>query len=117
MNNDTVDQSIQKIRGGLFIGVEDGIHNVEGTATIIPLIDNSTIIRLENLMATNGPDLHIYLATDNTATDFVDVGKLKANNGNQNYDILLGTDLSKYDTVLIWCKAFSVLFGSADLRI
>ena len=47
----------------------------------------------------------------------VNLGKLKANNGNQNYNIPDGTDLSKYDSVLIWCKQFSVLFGNAELRI
>ncbi|MDQ3883960.1 MAG: DM13 domain-containing protein, partial [Thermoproteota archaeon] len=41
---------------------------------------------------------------------------LKGNIGNQNYDIPEGTDLSRYDTVLIWCKAFSVLFGGAKLE-
>jgi hypothetical protein len=46
----------------------------------------------------------------------VNVGKLKANNGNQNYDIPAATDLSKYDTILIWCRPFSVLFGSAELN-
>ena len=47
--------------------------------------------------------------------DFVNLGDLKGNIGNQNYDIPEGTDLSKYDTVIIWCKAFSVFFGGAEL--
>jgi hypothetical protein len=46
----------------------------------------------------------------------VNLGRLKANIGNQNYEVPEGTDLTKYGTVLIWCKAFSVLFGSADLK-
>ena len=41
---------------------------------------------------------------------FINVGKLKANNDNQNYDIPASTDLSKYDTILIWCRPFSVLW-------
>lgn len=45
------------------------------------------------------------------------LGKLKANNGNQNYNIPSEIDLAKYDTVLIWCRPFSVLFGSADLAV
>jgi hypothetical protein len=104
------------LRTGSFVGVGDGIHNAEGEAKVIPFQnENSNILRLENLRVTNGPDLYVYLATDKTASDFVNVGKLKANNGNQNYDIPAGTDLTNYDTVLIWCRPFSVLFGSAEL--
>jgi hypothetical protein len=104
------------LRTGSFVGVGDGIHNAEGEAKVIPFQDgDSNILRLENLRVTNGPDLYVYLATDKTASDFVNVGKLKANNGNQNYDIPAGTDLTKYDTVLIWCRPFSVLFGSVEL--
>ena len=103
------------LRTGSFVGVGDGIHNA-GEAKVIPFQnENSNILRLENLRVTNGPDLYVYLATDKTASDFVNVGKLKANNGNQNYDIPAGTDLTNYDTVLIWCRPFSVLFGSAEL--
>jgi predicted RND superfamily exporter protein len=102
---------------GSFIGVNDGIHNAEGTAKVIPLQQDDTyVLRLENLKVTNGPDLYVYLSTDKSASDFINLGKLKANNGNQNYNIPTGTDLTKYDTVLIWCKAFSVLFGSVELK-
>jgi hypothetical protein len=45
------------------------------------------------------------------------LGKLKANNGNQNYNIPSQTDLTKYYTVIIWCRPFSVLFGSAELAL
>jgi electron transfer DM13 len=79
------------------------------------LEDGTYILRLENLRVTNGPDLYVYLSPDKSASDFVNVGKLKANNGNQNYDIPAGINLSKYDTVLVWCRPFSVLFGSAEL--
>ena len=101
---------------GKFIGVNDGIHNAEGLAKVIRLDDASMFLRLENFKATNGPDLYVYLATDNSASDFVNLGRLKGNIGNQNYDIPEGTDFSRYTTVLIWCKAFSVLFGSAELH-
>ena len=105
------------LRTGSFVGVGDGIHNAEGIAKVIPLQDGSNILRLENLRVTNGPDLYVYLATDKSGSDFVSLGKLKANNGNQNYNIPSETDLTKYDTVLIWCRPFSVLFGSADLAL
>lgn len=100
---------------GSFVEAGDGIHNAEGTARVISLEDGSRVLRFENLKSTNGPDLYVYLATDKGASDFVDLGRLKGNIGNQNYNIPQGTDLSKYNTVLIWCKQFSVLFGSAEL--
>jgi hypothetical protein len=100
---------------GQFIGIGDGIHNAEGVAKEISLEDGRKFIRFENFKVTNGPNLFVYLATDKSASDFVNIGQLKANNGNQNYEVPDGTDLTKYDTVLVWCKAFSVLFGSAEL--
>lgn len=101
--------------GGKFIGVGDGIHDAQGKALVLPLEGGQSILRLEEFRSTNGPDLYVYLATDSSASDYVSLGRLKANIGNQNYDIPSGTDLSKYDNVLIWCKQFSVLFGSAEL--
>jgi hypothetical protein len=107
--------TFQNTLSGNFIGVNDGIHNTEGVAKVIALNDGTYLLRLENFKATNGPDLYVYLATDKSASDIVNLGRLKGNIGNQNYPIPDGTDLTKYNTVLIWCKAFSVLFGSAQL--
>jgi hypothetical protein len=105
------------LRTGSFVGVGDGIHNAEGISKVVPLQNGGNILRLENLQVTNGPDLYVYLATDKSPSDFVSLGKLKANNGNQNYNIPSEIDLTKYDTVLIWCRPFSVLFGSAELAV
>jgi hypothetical protein len=102
-------------KSGVFVGVGDGIHDAQGNALVIPLENGQKVLRLEDFRSTNGPDLYVYLATDSGASDYVSLGRLKANIGNQNYDIPAGTDLSKYDNVLIWCKQFSVLFGSAEL--
>jgi Electron transfer DM13 len=106
-----------RIITGSFIGAGDGFHNAEGLAKVIPLGDGSSILRLENFKSTNGPNVHLYLATDKAASNFIDLGRLKANNGNQNYNIPNGIDLAKYNMALIWCKDFSVLFGSAQLKI
>ncbi len=100
---------------GTFSGVGDGIHNVDGIAKILTLVDGSKVLRLENFKSTNGPDLHVYLSTDKMASNFMDLGRLKGNIGKQNYQVPDDTDLSKYNNVLIWCKAFSVLFGNAQL--
>ena len=108
--------NISTIMTGSFVGAGDGFHNAQGLAKVIPLKNEQSILRLENFKSTNGPNVHLYLATDRTASDFIDLGRLKANNGNQNYNIPAGTDLAKYNMALIWCKDFSVLFGSAQLK-
>jgi len=100
---------------GNFVDAGDGFHKAQGVAKVINLADGRTFLRLENLKTTNGPDLYVYLSTGKDASDIVSLGKLKGNIGNQNYEIPTGTDLAKYNTVLIWCKAFSTLFGSAKL--
>lgn len=99
---------------GTFVGVGDGIHDAQGAATVLE-DGGSRVLRLEDFRSTNGPDLYVYLAADTGASDYVNLGALKANSGNQNYEIPDGTDLERYDNVLIWCKAFGVLFGSARI--
>jgi hypothetical protein len=115
INTSIAQQSTNNILSGTFEGIGDGFHKVEGVANVIRLGSGAEILRLENFKATNGPDLYVYLSTDKSASDFVNVGRLKGNIGNQNYEIQAGTDLSKYNTVLVWCRAFSFLFGSAQL--
>ena len=110
-----IEQTPNNTLTGTFIGIGDGFHNVEGAAKVVPVESGAQILRLENFKATNGPDLYVYLSNDKSASDFINVGRLKGNVGNQNYEIPIGSDLSKYNTVLIWCRAFSFLFGSAQL--
>lgn len=100
---------------GTFVGVDDGIHDAGGDVYTIPQNNGNSILRLENFYSTNGPGLRVYLATDEMASDYHSLGDLKANRGNQNYEIPKEIDLEKYDHVLIWCEPFSVLFGSAQL--
>ena len=114
MNETTVTNNTMALIGN-FVDAGDGFHKAEGIAKVINLADGRTFLRLENLKTTNGPDLYVYLSIGKDASDIVNLGRLKGNIGNQNYEIPTGTDLSKYNTVLIWCKAFSTLFGSAKL--
>src|SRR5919109_2038690 len=79
----TTTASREKTLSGIFMGVADGFHNAEGTVKVVSLTDGSRVLRLENFKSTNGPNVHVYLSTDKHATDFVDLGKLKANDGNQ----------------------------------
>jgi hypothetical protein len=80
-------------------------------------------VRLEDFRTENGPDLLVYLSSASAdaegteyTEDFVDLGALKGNIGNQNYLVPDGTKLSKYQSVVIWCRRFKVAFGSAPLQ-
>lgn len=114
MSETTMPKDTKPLMGN-FVDAGDGFHKAQGVAKVINLADGRTFLRLENLKTTNGPDLYVYLSTGKDVSDIVSLGKLKGNIGNQNYEIPTGTDLAKYNTVLIWCKAFSTLFGSAKL--
>lgn len=78
---------------------------------------DKTILRIEELDATNGPDLHLFLAKPGSKTaEGINLGKLKGNKGSQNYTLPDEVDLSIYSKVVIYCKQFSVDFGYADLK-
>ena len=115
MSVTTMSESSNRTLIGNFIGSGDGFHNAEGVAKVIQVADGTDVLRLENFKATNGPDLYVYLSTNKSNVDIVNLGRLKGNIGNQNYPIPAGTNLTKYNTALVWCRAFSVLFGSAQL--
>ena len=93
----------------------DSFHKVSGEAKVYT-DGNREYLRFENFESTNGPDLKIYISEDLDAESYISLGELKGNIGNQTYEIPEDVDLEKYNTVLIWCEAFSVLFGSADLE-
>jgi Electron transfer DM13 len=95
--------------------VDTPAHPASGSVSLLKN-NQQYILRYENFKTINGPDLRIYLSTDLEATDFVDLGELKATEGSVNYTIPLGTDISKYRYALVWCEDFGVLFNSADIR-
>lgn len=90
-------------------------HPASGQVRIVTMADGTRQIRFENYETLNGPDLFVYLASDLNASSFVNLGRIKGTKGDITYEIPEGIDLSKYPYVLTWCKAFSVLFNSADL--
>jgi Electron transfer DM13 len=109
----------EKLFAGQFRGYA---HETQGMATVYSM-DGKRILRLTNFKTSNGPDVHVYLAPAPDATDnatvknagFVDLGSMKGNVGDQNYDIPNMVDLRQYRAVTIWCKRFSINFGTAPL--
>lgn len=109
------------LRTGQFHAVA---HEGSGSATIYELPDGKRVLRLENFEVLNGPDLYVYVSAAPDANDeaaitdagFVSLGALKGNKGNQNYELPADFDLSKANSVTIWCRQFSVNFATAPLK-
>jgi len=98
-------------------------HETKGLASIYQLADGKRTLRLTDFETSNGPDVHIYLTAaeiekGNDAikqAGFIDLGSMKGNKGDQNYDIPADVDLNKYKNVTIWCARFGVNFATAPL--
>ena len=100
----------------------DRAHHASGTVRVLRLADGARVLRLEGLDVENGPDLYVTLAAaaadapeDAFDRDYVSLGRLKGNKGDQTYALPAGLDLAGFRSLVIWCKRFSVAFGTASL--
>ncbi len=103
----------------------DSFHRGSGMATIWNLGTDGFVLRFEDFNVINGPDLRVLLTThpdpmsrgDVHADDveYIELGKLKGNIGNQNYPIPDDIDVFEHHSVVIYCKPFQVVFAVAPL--
>lgn len=111
----------------LYTGLLQGrAHPTSGRATVYKSADGRQYLRLTDFSTSNGPDVHVVLAesTDqNLKQDIVkgqlntvELGSLKGNQGDQNYDLSGTVDLGKYNAVVIYCERFHAVFGLAHLE-
>lgn len=98
----------------------DPIHHGKGGVTVY-----QDLLHLEGDFEVGpGPKFHVYLvpeknvvpSTNVAKTMYVDLGRLKAFKGSQNYPVPTGVDLAKYPSVVIWCEQFGVLISPAALE-
>jgi hypothetical protein len=107
---------------GAFVSKE---HPTSGTARLLRLADGSRVLRLENFSTSDGPDVHVWIsdaptsAPDGAFDDgrYVQLGKIKATDGNQNYPIPANATLNGLNSVVVWCDRFNVAFGAAPLSL
>jgi len=108
----------------IFAGRLQGVaHPTSGRATINQSPDGNRYLRLTDFTTSNGPDVHVVLARAEDPAlnqkivkgnlDCVELGKLKGNQGDQNYDVPATVDLQKYNAVVIYCERFNAVFGVA----
>ena len=101
----------------------DAVHKGEGAATLYRLDDGSAALRFEDFRVTNGPDLYVWVSDAGpgaTSDDIknsktIELAPLKGNVGSQNYILPADVNLDEVRSVVIWCRAFGVLFSQAPL--
>ncbi len=98
-------------------------YSIKGSATVEKIEGQTQLVFSEDFKTKNGPDLKVYLSTlpieDLTAATVnessIRLSVLKSNKGAQSYTIPADIDLSKYQSVVIHCQAYTVLWGGFDL--
>ena len=111
----------------LYTGLLEGkAHQTSGRVTIYKTADGKDYLRLKDFSTSNGPDVHVLLARSGDENlkqeivkgqlDSVELGPLKGNQGDQNYDLPASVDLQKYDAAVIYCERFHAVFGVAKLE-
>jgi Electron transfer DM13 len=93
-----------------------GAHATSGTVKVYEDKNKNRTLVFENFKTDGGPDLRIYLAEDKAITNFIQITDKVNTNGSYTLSIPTSVDLKKQTTVVIWCRQFSVLFGSASLK-
>jgi len=106
--------------------LEGKIHQTSGRATIYRNEDGKEYLRLSDFTTSNGPDVHVVLVrSDDKALEqeivkgdleHLELGMLKGNQGDQNYDLPTTVDLNQYQAVAIYCERFHAIFGVARLE-
>jgi len=99
-------------------------HNGSGALKIYQVEEIGLVLRLEEFQVEDGPDLHVYLTTQDPVEnisgsdlpDAVDLGILKNLRGDQSYELPEDLDLTEYRSVVIWCVPFQVPFIAAPLQ-
>jgi len=110
----------------LYTGKLEGkTHGTSGRATIYKDANGKQYLRLTDFATSNGPDVHVLLVNaddpslmkDVVAGDLnkVELGALRGNRGDQNYDLPADVNLEKYQAVAIYCERFHAIFGVARL--
>lgn len=110
------------VKRGMFRDA-DGFHRGDGSATLYRLADGSHTLRFEDFRVTNGPDLRVLLVahpdpggrSDVRDSANVELDRLKGNVGNQNYPLPPDVSPDDYESVVIYCRPFQVVFSVAPL--
>lgn len=94
----------------------DAVHQASGKAQIVKT-ETGPVLKFSEFSVLDGPDVFVYLSPNRAGEalgDFASLGMIKSHEGDQIYT--LPADYEKYQSVVIWCRAFSVTFAKANLE-
>ncbi len=89
-----------------------------GTGVVrIVKVGEDRVLRFDNVDIAGAPDMYVYLSdrADGKPGNYVDLGKLRATTGSFNYPLPAGVDLARTQSLVIWCRQFSVTVTYAVL--
>ena len=112
----TIAAAPQKVTTGPLHGLAG--HYGRGSASLYRLADGSFFVRLEDIETPHAPAVFVYLVLRSSQTEpngAVDLGALKGNVGSQNYVVPAGTDVTRFHTVLLWCRRFATPVAAATI--
>lgn len=102
----------------------DSQHHGTGTVYIVENQQSAKFVLFEDVVIANGPALYVYLSDKSTfsgisdsAGTFYDLGPLAFTRGNFNVSIPNEVVVSDYQSVLIWCQPFNIVFTWATLQV
>jgi exoribonuclease R len=121
-------QAVQEMLNGSFRTI-DSTRSASGLVGIFRLSDGRYVVRLQDLNAINGPDLHVLLSAYHNPTTQeqldqvpqyqIDLGPLKGSRGNQNYIIQEPTfNIDNYQegSIVLYSTRYEIVFSYAMLE-
>ncbi|MEL6259345.1 MAG: DM13 domain-containing protein [Pseudomonadota bacterium] len=96
---------------------------LRGNYTIIEENGQRILRFSDDFRAAGGPDLKVFLSPTafgsvngkNAVNGSINLGELQSTKGSQDYVIPASVDLNDFESVLVHCEAYAVLWGGASL--
>jgi hypothetical protein len=114
-DNTTMDKKMDSHMGSqmdsMLYGSEG--HHASGKVSFGMGMNNKHVLILSDIKVDKVPDGYVYLTKNADRMHGVELGMLKQFSGTVSFDLPAGVDPDDYDSVVIWCKKYSVEIGRA----
>jgi hypothetical protein len=114
----------QIIVTGQFASI-DSVRQASGNLTIYQNPDGTRLLHIEeNFRISRAPEMHLILTRNpdpmaestGVGVDYIDIGVLRGNVGQQNYTIPPSVDFNRYPVLAIYSSQYDAVLGTATLQ-